>query len=193
MSHPLHAAITLEPAALDYLRPIVAKQPAGCLGVRVYVLHPGTSLAHAGLGYAREGEHPDEVPMDVAGLQVFYNPAHVDFLRDLRVSCQKTETGQRLKLVAPHIKESIAPPADAPLERRISHFLETDINPQLAEHQGSIVLHAVENGDTALLKFGGSCHGCGSADLTLTEFISVRLRQHFPEIAEVRALAHTHA
>ncbi len=29
MSHPLHAANTLEPAARDSPRPIVAKQPAG--------------------------------------------------------------------------------------------------------------------------------------------------------------------
>nr|NMF96957.1 NifU family protein [Aromatoleum toluolicum] len=102
-------------------------------------------------------------------------------------------SGHQLKLVAPHIKRAIAPPSDAPLELQLSHFLETEVNPHLAEHQGSVVLHGIENGDTALLKFGGSCHGCGNADLTLTEFIAVKIQERFPAITKVNALATIHA
>ncbi|BAL27282.1 NifU family protein [Azoarcus sp. KH32C] len=80
----------------------------------------------------------------------------------------------------------------APLELQLSHFLESEINPTLGEHQGSVVLESIEHGDTALLKFGGSCHGCGQADLTLSEFIAVKIQERFPVIRKVNALATMH-
>ncbi|HJV25983.1 MAG TPA: NifU family protein [Aromatoleum sp.] len=192
MNDDIALDIAIDPAASDHLKQMLAKQGADCAGVRLYVLHPGTSLAHAGLGYARRGEHPQETRLAIDGLPLWFDPAHASYLREARITCHKSMGGRQLKLVAPHIKHSVAPPPDAPLELQLSHFLETEINPHLADHQGSVVLHGIERGDTALLKFGGSCHGCGQADQTLSEFVAVKIRERFPAISQVSALATMH-
>jgi Fe/S biogenesis protein NfuA len=192
MNHDIALDIAIDPAASAHLKQMLAKQAANCVGARLYVLHPGTSLAHAGLGYAREGEHPQEIRLSIDELPLWIDPTHVSYLQGVRITAQKTMSGHQLKLVAPHIKHAVAPPPDAPLELQLSHFLETEINPTLGEHQGSVVLEGIENGDTALLKFGGSCHGCGQADLTLSDFIAVKIRERFPLISKVNALAEMH-
>jgi Fe/S biogenesis protein NfuA len=193
MNYDIQPDIAIDPAAIAHLTQILAKQDTSCIGVRLYVLHPGTSLAHGGLGYARIGEHPQEARLLIEELPIYFDPAHAAYLRSARITYEKTLSGTRLKLVAPNIKRSIAPPPDAPLELHLSHFLETEVNPHLADHLGSVVLHSIEKGDTALLKFGGSCHGCGQADLTLTEFIAVKIQERFPAISQVSALATMHA
>jgi len=189
MNHDIEPDIAIDPAAMAHLKQMLAKQAPNSIGVRLYVLHPGTSLAHAGLGYARKGEHPHETRLLIDELPLWFDPAHASYLRGVRITSQKTLSGNQLKLVAPHIKHPIAPPPDAPLELQLSHFLETEVNPHLAEHQGSVVLHAIEEGATALLKFGGSCDGCGQADLTLSEFVAAKIRKRFPQICKVSALA----
>jgi len=38
----------------------------------------------------------------------------------------------------------------------------------------------------AVLKFGGGCQGCSSVDLTLKEGVEKTLREHIPELTEIR-------
>ena len=67
---------------------------------------------------------------------------------------------------------------------RLRALLETRINPAIAGHGGFAELIGVE-GDTAFLRLGGGCQGCGLAAVTLRQGIEVAIREAIPEIAHV--------
>jgi Fe/S biogenesis protein NfuA len=46
-------------------------------------------------------------------------------------------------------------------------IVEHEINPQLAQHRGHVDVEEVTADGVVYLRFGGGCHGCGMADVTL--------------------------
>jgi Fe/S biogenesis protein NfuA len=68
--------------------------------------------------------------------------------------------------------------------RRLIEVLEAQINPAIAAHGGSAELVAVED-DTAYLRLGGGCVGCGMVSVTLRQGIEVALREAVPVITRV--------
>ena len=64
-------------------------------------------------------------------------------------------------------------------------MLETEINPALAAHGGRVGLVEITEEKQAVLQFGGGCHGCGMADVTLKQGIEQTLTQRIPEITGV--------
>jgi Fe/S biogenesis protein NfuA len=83
---------------------------------------------------------------------------------------------------------AIGVPATADLSgdvaRRLIEVLEGQINPAIAAHGGSAELVAVED-DTAYLRLGGGCVGCGMVSVTLRQGIEVALREAVPVITRV--------
>ncbi len=82
---------------------------------------------------------------------------------------------------------SSAPPTgdlSSPLAQRVVAVLEDTVNPQIAAHGGFAELVAVEAG-TAYLRMGGGCQGCGLAQVTLSQGITVAIKDAVPEILEV--------
>jgi Fe/S biogenesis protein NfuA len=73
---------------------------------------------------------------------------------------------------------------DSELARRVMAVLDEDVNPNIAAHGGHAELAGVD-GDTAYLRLGGGCQGCGMASVTLTQGIEVAIMQAVPEIAAV--------
>ena len=73
---------------------------------------------------------------------------------------------------------------DGPVADRIRQVLEERINPAIASHGGYAELVAVE-GDTAYLRMGGGCQGCGMADVTMKQGIEQTLKREIPEITAV--------
>lgn len=73
---------------------------------------------------------------------------------------------------------------DGPVADRVRQVLQEQINPAIASHGGFAELVAVED-DTAYLRMGGGCQGCGLAQVTLTQGIAVAITDAVPEIAEV--------
>ena len=73
---------------------------------------------------------------------------------------------------------------DGPVADRIRHILENQINPAIASHGGFAELVNVED-DTAFLKMGGGCQGCGLAQVTLSQGIAVAIQDAVPEINHV--------
>ncbi len=73
---------------------------------------------------------------------------------------------------------------DGPVADRIRHVLETQINPSIAAHGGFAELVNVED-DTAFLRMGGGCQGCGLAQVTLSQGIAVAIQDAVPEINHV--------
>ncbi len=66
----------------------------------------------------------------------------------------------------------------------MQEVLDDRVNPGLAAHGGVVSLVDIQ-GARVVLSFGGGCQGCGMADLTLKEGVSVQLKQQIPEISEV--------
>jgi Fe/S biogenesis protein NfuA len=62
--------------------------------------------------------------------------------------------------------------------------IEQQINPAIAMHGGSAELVAVEEG-TAYVRLGGGCVGCGMAAVTLSQGITVAIKDAVPEIVNV--------
>jgi Fe/S biogenesis protein NfuA len=71
-----------------------------------------------------------------------------------------------------------------PVADRVAIVLTEHVGPAIAAHGGTAELVAVE-GDTAYVRLGGGCVGCGMAAVTLTQGISVAITQAVPEIANV--------
>ena len=71
-----------------------------------------------------------------------------------------------------------------PLELAILALLEEEINPQIATHGGRADLVAVANA-TAYLRLSGGCQGCGMAAVTLSQGITVAIKEAVPAIVDV--------
>ena len=92
--------------------------------------------------------------------------------------------GTRLTIKAPNAKVPMVN-EDSPLPERINYYLQTEINPGLANHGGQVSLVDIDEG-IAILRFGGGCQGCGQADYTLKEGIEKTLLERIPELKGVR-------
>lgn len=81
-----------------------------------------------------------------------------------------------------------AAPAQADLSgelaQRLIEVLDEEINPAIASHGGHVDLVAAED-DTAYLRMGGGCQGCGMASVTLTQGIEVAIREAVPEVTRI--------
>jgi Fe/S biogenesis protein NfuA len=75
---------------------------------------------------------------------------------------------------------------DSTLEERVNYILWTEVNPMLASHGGEVSLMEIADDTVAVLKFGGGCQGCSSVDVTLKEGVEKSLREHVPELTEIR-------
>lgn len=73
---------------------------------------------------------------------------------------------------------------EGPVADRLRTLLDTQVNPAIAGHGGFAEVVAVE-GDTAFLRLGGGCQGCGLAAVTLRQGIEVAIRDAIPEIVNV--------
>ncbi len=73
---------------------------------------------------------------------------------------------------------------DSDLARRVMLVLDRDVNPNIAAHGGHAELAGIE-GQTAYLRLGGGCQGCGMAAVTLSQGIQIAITQAIPEIVHV--------
>jgi Fe/S biogenesis protein NfuA len=71
-----------------------------------------------------------------------------------------------------------------PTARKVQEIIDQRINPAIASHGGFVALLDVK-GDTAYVKLGGGCQGCGMVDVTLKQGIEVAIRESIPEIHHV--------
>jgi Fe/S biogenesis protein NfuA len=76
------------------------------------------------------------------------------------------------------------PELEGDLPDRVRQVLALQINPAIAAHGGSAELVAAE-GDTAYVRLGGGCQGCGMAAMTLKRGVESAIRAAVPEIERV--------
>jgi NFU1 iron-sulfur cluster scaffold homolog, mitochondrial len=67
---------------------------------------------------------------------------------------------------------------------KIQYLVDTQINPGVAEHGGSVQVVDVRDGGLYLRLHGG-CQGCGAADFTLKQGIETIIKRAVPEIEQI--------
>ena len=138
-------------------------------------------------------------PLDAAGeddsveyaddLAIVVPAADVDKLRGATIDWSDDLMRGGLMVINPNKPSpAIGAPAPSdlsgPVSRRVMQVIEEQINPAIAMHGGSAELVAVE-GETAYVRLGGGCVGCGMATVTLSQGIEVAIMENVPEVTRV--------
>lgn len=177
--------IQISESAQTYFRHLIGQQDEEGLGLRISVSLAGTPQASCDLqfcpsGTSRERDHR----LALEGFDFYVDADSKSWLDDATIDFEEDVTGGQLTIRAPGIKGA-APGEDASLGDRVQWVLDSEINPMLASHGGRVGLVEVTSESKVVLQFGGGCHGCGMADVTLKQGISRTLHERFPEISDV--------
>ena len=177
--------IEITKSAQEYFGRLIAQQEMDDIGLHLSVLKPGTPLASCDLQFhvpGSSGEKELEFKYDQFNL---YVPVGTEqWLEQAKIDFEDTNAGGQLTIKAPGIKGN-KPEEDADLSEKIAWVLEAEINPGLASHGGMVSIEEITEKMEVILRFGGGCHGCGMANVTLQEGIEKTLKEYFPEITAV--------
>ena len=69
-------------------------------------------------------------------------------------------------------------------KEKVQYLVDTQINPGVAEHGGSVQVVGVDE-DSVYLRLHGGCQGCGAADFTLKQGIETIIKRAVPEIQQI--------
>ena len=153
--------------AQEYLNELLANQGKFTMGIKVEVLEPGTPRGETVIAYVTEEDDLSNYRLEEGyDFKVYLDEKSLCYMEGAVVDHSADRFGGTLTIKAPNSKVP-ALKEDASLEQRINYVLYSEINPALASHGGEVSLHEVVNDDTAVLKFGGGCQGCGMVDVTL--------------------------
>lgn len=178
--------IQISESAQTHFRRLIEREALPGLGVRLSALHPGTPRADVRLEFAEPGDlQGDEWAVDCEGFTLWLDAGSVQFLDGAEIDYTTQATGGQLQIRAPKIKGA-APDDDASLVERVRWVVEHEINPQLAQHKGHVSVREVTADGVVVLSFGGGCHGCGMADVTLKQGIEKTLLEKVPGVTAVR-------
>ena len=178
--------IQISESAQTHFRKLIEREALPGLGVRLSAVHAGTAKADVRLEFAEPGDlQGDEWAIDCEGFTLWLEAASVAYLDSAEIDYETKGTGGQLQIRAPKIKGEV--PADsASLVERVQWIVEHEINPQLAQHRGHVAVQEVTAEGVVVLRFGGGCHGCGMADVTLKQGIEKTLLEKVPGVTAVR-------
>jgi len=178
--------ITITESAQEYLAELLAKQDAEGIGIRVFILDPGTPKAETCISFCRPGEEKeDDERKDYPAFHAWIEKRSIPFLEDAVVDYAKDSMGGQLTVKAPNSRMPKIGD-NSPIEDRINYILYNEINPSLASHGGQVTLEDIVDDTIAILKFGGGCQGCGMVDVTLKEGVEKTLLEKVPGLTAVR-------
>jgi Fe/S biogenesis protein NfuA len=178
--------IQISESAQSHFRRLIEREALPGLGVRLSAMHPGTPRADVRLEFAEPGDlHGDEWAVDCEGFTMWLDASSVEYLDGAEIDYAQQATGGQLQIRAPKIKGQ-APTESASLVERVRWVVEHEINPQLAQHKGHVSVQEVSSDGVVILNFGGGCHGCGMADVTLKQGIEKTLLEKVPGVIAVR-------
>ena len=75
-------------------------------------------------------------------------------------------------------------PTEEFIREGIQEVIDTEVNPGVAGHGGSITLLSVK-GNSVTIHMGGGCQGCSAADLTLKQGIHTSFRNAVPQVGAI--------
>ncbi|UNK49718.1 NfuA family Fe-S biogenesis protein [Lysobacter sp. S4-A87] len=178
--------INISESAQRHFLKLIEREALPGLGVRLSAVHAGTPRADVRLEFAEPGDlQGDEWAVDCEGFTVWLDAASVKYLDGATIDYETQATGGQLQIRAPKIKGE-EPAESASLVERVHWIVEHEINPQLASHRGNVAVQEVTAQGVVVLRFGGGCHGCGMADVTLKQGIEKTLMTKVPGVTAVR-------
>jgi len=178
--------ITITESAQDYLAELLKKQDSDGIGIRVFILDPGTPKAETCISFCRPGEEQeDDLRKEYSLFHAWIEHRSIPFLDEAVVDYAKDTMGGQLTIKAPN---SRLPKIrdDSPIEDQINYVLYNEINPSLASHGGVVTLEDLVDDTIAILKFGGGCQGCGMVDVTLKEGVEKTLLEKVLGLTAIR-------
>lgn len=178
--------IAISEAAQAHFSKLLAKQESGT-NIRVFVVNPGTPSAECGVSYCPpDAVEKTDTSLTFNGFNAVVDEESAPFLEEAEIDFVTDKMGSQLTLKAPNAKARKVDD-DAPLIDRLNYMIESDINPQLANHGGQVVLTEITDDGIVVLQFGGGCNGCSMVDVTLKEGIEKQMLEAFPnEITGVK-------
>jgi Fe/S biogenesis protein NfuA len=177
-----HLMITLTDAAKKKFLEAAEAEGRQGHGLRLLVRNGGTFQPEFALNFVAPDEiGEDDTMIDAGELKLYIDPESTKWLKDASVDFVDGLHESGFKVDAPHAG---MPKPTGPLAEAVAKALEEKINPAIASHGGFISLVAVED-DTAYLRFGGGCQGCGMANATLKQGVEKVLFEEVPELKKV--------
>jgi len=178
--------INISESAQTHFRKLIEREALPGLGVRLSAVNPGTARADVRLEFAEPADlQGDEWAVDCEGFTLWLDAGSVSYLDGAEIDYETRDTGGQLQIRAPKIK-GVVPGDSASLVERVQWLVENEINPQLAQHRGHVSVQEVTSDGVVVLRFGGGCHGCGMADVTLKQGIEKTLLEKVPGVIAVR-------
>ncbi|MDE3272629.1 Fe-S biogenesis protein NfuA [Pseudoalteromonas sp. G4] len=177
--------ITISEAAQSHFAKLLADQAEGT-NIRVFVVNPGTAQAECGVSYCpADAIEETDIKLPFNGFDAVVDEESAPFLEEADIDFVTDKMGSQLTLKAPNAKAKKLSD-DASLQERVQHMIETEINPQLANHGGQVNLVEITEDGIAVVQFGGGCNGCSMIDVTLKDGIETQMIAKFEEITGVR-------
>lgn len=177
--------ILVTESAKEHFTHLIAKEEVPGMGLRIFLDQPGHPKADVSIAFCPPGEHRGtDIPLPLAGFTLYIDKASAPFLDAAEIDFKKDTMGGQLAISAPNLRGA-KPDENSPLSERVNCFLRDEINPSLASHGGKVSLVEITPNNEVVLRFGGGCHGCGMADVTLKQGIEKGLRLQFPEVTAV--------
>ena len=174
--------ITLTEAAKKKFLEITQAEGREGHALRVIVANGGTPQPEFALNFVEpDGGREDDVVEDGGEIKIYMDPVSAKFLDEATVDFIDDLQQSGFKVEAPNagIPKPTGPVADA-----LQKVLEEKINPNVASHGGWISLVAIED-ETAYLRFGGGCQGCGMVNVTLKQGVERIIFEDVPGITRV--------
>ena len=142
----------------------------------------GTPQPEFALNFVNEGEgSDDDTTVETDGIKVYIDAESAKYLEGATVDFVEALNESGFKVDAPNAG---LPKPTGPVADKVSSVLEEKINPAVAAHGGVISLVAVKD-ETAYLRFGGGCQGCGMVNVTLKQGVEKILFEEVPEVTRV--------
>ncbi len=161
--------LTLTEAAKKRFVEVTTAEGREGQGLRLIIRNGGTTRPDFALNFVEPGaaEESDTV-IDAGEFKVYVDAESARYLEGASVDAPNAGL----------------PVPTGPLAEAVMKVLDEKINPAVASHGGLVDLVAVED-DTAYLRFGGGCQGCGMAAATLKNGVEKTLFAEVPQIKKV--------
>ena len=176
--------ITVSKNAQKHLLSLLSHEPIGTQ-IRIFVVHPGTTMAECGLAFCQENEVEEcDIKLQYDKFFIYIHKDILSYLKNAEIDLITDQVSTQLTLKAPYVKNNFSGKKTS-LKEKIQHFFNVEINPQLSMHGGQIHLIKIDKNGSVGIKFSGGCNGCSMISVTLKETVEKKLLSSFPEIKKV--------
>ncbi len=134
-----------------------------------------------------EARAPSDLEVDAGAFTVLVDEGSVERLDGARVDFVETiqESGFQITPNPDAVRAAMGEAGpDGELAERVTHVLNTEINPAIASHGGSINLVDVQ-GTEIYIEMAGGCQGCAMSRMTLRQGVERMVSQAVPEVTAI--------